>query len=213
MVISNQPYTIGGNTMYAQLRIFPITGYASTGAPTITAAVMLLATASAEKEINNISLELTPKVITKTWKADNKEEQDTVKTGYEGTVTFYGIDANALKSISNNITDVNGNTVLESSSEGTPKCVLFYHGKNAKGKKYNCWLYSVEFGEVPFKAAQEEENPESISLSFFAETITYTPSGGSAHAVQGIIVYEGNDGYIPEGTEPTAAGMMLPTYE
>ncbi len=200
--------------MYAQLRIFPITAWASTGAPTIITAVKLLTPSGSEKEINNISLELTPRVVSKTWKADNKEEQDTIKTGYDGTLTFYGIDKAALQAISNNITDANGRTVLESSSEGTPKCVLFYQGKNAKGKKYNCWLYSVEFGEVPFKAAQEEDNPDSISLSFFAETINYTPAGSnqSTHAVQGIIVYEGDEGYIAEGTEPTAAGLILPSY-
>lgn len=199
--------------MYAQLRIFPISSFAATGAPTITNSLPLLAKGSSEKEINNISLELTPRVVTRTWKADNKEEEDTVKTGYDGTVTFYGIDKTAIAAISNNIIDSNGHTVLGSSAEGNPKCVLFYQGKNAKGKKYNCWLYSVEFGEVPFKAAQEEDTPDSVSLSFFAETITYTPSGGSAHAVQGIIVYEGEEGYIPEGTEPTAAGLILPEYE
>lgn len=199
--------------MYAQLRIFPISSFAATGAPAITSSLPLLAKGSSEKEINNISLELTPRVVTRTWKADNKEEEDTVKTGYDGTVTFYGIDKTAIAAISNNIIDSNGHTVLGSSAEGNPKCVLFYHGKNAKGKKYNCWLYSVEFGEVPFRAAQEEDTPDSVSLSFFAETITYTPSGGSAHAVQGIIVYEGEEGYIPEGTEPTAAGLILPEYE
>lgn len=198
--------------MYAQLRIFPISSFQSTGAPSITTALPLLARGSSEKEINNISLELTPKVVTRTWKADNKEEQDTVKTGYDGTVTFYGIDKTAIAAISNNIVDHNGHTVLGSSPEGNPKCVLFYHGKNAKGKKYNCWLYSVEFGEVPFKAAQEEDTPDSVSLSFFAETITFTPSGGTAHAVQGIIVYEGETGYIAEGVEPTAADLVLPDY-
>ena len=198
--------------MYAQLRIFPISSFASTGAPTITTALPLLARSASEKEINNISLELTPKVVTRTWKADNKEEQDTVKTGYDGTITFYGIDKTAIAAISNNLVDANGHTVLGSSPEGNPKCVLFYHGKNAKGKKYNCWLYSVEFGEVPFKAAQEEDTPDSVSLSFFAETITYTPSGGTAHAVQGIIVYEGESGYIAEGVEPTAAGLILPDF-
>lgn len=198
--------------MYAQLRIFPISSFGATGAPTISAALPLLAKGSSEKEINNISLELTPRVTTRTWKADNKEEQDTVKTGYEGTVTFYGIDKNAIAAISNNVVDSNGHTVLGSSADGNPKCVLFYHGKNAKGKKYNCWLYSVEFGEIPFKAAQEEENPDSVSLTFFAETITYTPTGVSAHAVQGIIVYEGETGYIAEGVEPTAAGLILPEF-
>ena len=50
-------------------------------------------------------------------------------------------------------------------------------------------------------------------LTFFAETITYTPTGGSAHAVQGVIVYEGETGYIAEGVEPTAAALILPEFE
>lgn len=199
--------------MYSKLRVFGISGFDSaTGAPTITTSVPLLAITSGEQEINNISIELTPRTTSRTWKADNKEDVDTVKTGYDGNLSFYGIDKNAIATITNNITDSKGVTVLGSSTEGNPKVVLFYHGKNAKGKKYNIWLYNVEFGEIPFKSGQEEDTPETLSLSFSANSITYKPATGSARTVQGVVVWEGSTGYLDEGTEPTAANLVLPSY-
>lgn len=200
--------------MFSKFRAFLISGFnSSTGAPTISTATPLLSVTSGEQEINNISIDLTPRVTSRTWKADNKEDVDQVKTGYDGNVTFYGIDKTAIATLTNNIVDSQGNTVLGSTSEGNPKVVLFYHGKNAKGKKYNIWLYNVEFGEIPFKSGQEEDNPETLSLSFTANSITYKPANGTAHTVQGIVVWEGSTGYIDEGTDPTAAGLVLPVYQ
>lgn len=198
--------------MFSKLRVFAISGFNSTsGAPTISTAVPLLSLTSGQQEINNISIELTPVTKSREWKADNKSEDDEVKTRYDGVVTFYGIDKEALAVISNNVVDGAGHTVLGGSPDGNPKVVLFYHGKSAKGKKYNMWLYNVEFGETPFKAGQEEDTPESSSLSFHANSITYTPTSGSPVTCQGIVVWEGTTGYIAEGTEPTAAGIVFPT--
>jgi len=193
--------------MYAQLRIFPITGFGTDGKPTITTAFPLLATAASEQEINNISCNLTPKVVERTYQADNREEKNEVKKGYDGTLEFYGIDADALNAITVNEKDTAGRTVLESNGNGAPKCVVFYHGKTEKGKKYNIWLYNVEFADAAINSAQEAESPAATSLSFFASSIIY-----SSHTVFGLIVYEGQTGYVAEGTEPTAAGMVMPTF-
>lgn len=198
--------------MFSKLRIFPISGFnATTGAPTISTAVPLLAVSSGEQEINNISCELTPVTESREWKADNKTEKDEVKTRYDGVINFYGFDKTALEKISNNVIDGAGHTVLGGSPDGNPKVVLFYHGKSAKGKAYNIWLYNVEFGEAPFKSGQDGDTPEAASLNFSANSITYTPQGGSPVTCQGIIVWEGTTGYIAEGTEPTAAGIVYPT--
>lgn len=192
--------------MFAQFRVFPITGFTD-GKPTISSPIPFLANSGSESEINNISVALSPEVVTKTYKADNKEERDVVKKGYNGTVNFYGIDKTALAAISNNIADVNGNTILESSNNGNPKVVIFYQGKDEKGKKYNMWLYNCEFDEVPFDANQDDGDPKAAALNFFASAVIY-----NGHTIFGARVYENQTGYIAEGTEPTAAGLYMPQY-
>ena len=192
--------------MFAQFRIFAISGFTS-GKPTIAAAIPFLTKTASEDEVNNVSVTLSPEQTTKTYKADNKVEKDTVVTGYNGTVTFYGIDKTALAAISKNTTDTNGNTALESSPDGNPKVVIFFQGKNAKGKKYNMWLYNVEFDNVPFAAEQEENDPKATSLNFFASSVIY-----QGHNCFGTIVYEGSTGYVEEGTEPVANDLYMPVY-
>lgn len=192
--------------MYSQLRIFPITAWAS-GAPTISQSLPFLAVGSAETEINNISLSLAVKASTRTWKADNKEEEDEVKTGYDGTLQIYGIDKDAIAAITPNQKDSSGRTVLMTSVDGSAKVVLFYRGKNAKGKKFNIWLYNCEFKDMPIDNEQEGDTPKSITLTFTASSIVY-----NSKTIQGIIVWEGDTGYVAESDEPEAADLVLPTF-
>lgn len=191
--------------MYSTLRIFPITGYGADGKPTLGTPIPLLAVGTSEKEINNISIELTPTESTREYKADNRVEQDDVQTGFEGTVTFYGIDKTAIAAISGHRIDSNNHVVLRSNSEGNPKVCIFAQAKGEKGTKYNLWLYNVEFKGLPFSAGQSEDNPTATSLNFFASAIPY---GGED--VFGITVDYGTTGYIAEGTEPTAANLVMP---
>lgn len=191
--------------MYSMARVFPITGFGPDGKPTIAAAFPLLASGSAETEVNNISCTITPESVTRTWKADNREERDEIKTGYKGTLTFYGIDAEALSVLTPNYKDSKGHTVLTSSAGGAPKVVLFYRGKDDKGKKYNAWLYNVEFEDPAISAAQEEETPKSVSINFFAGAVIW-----HGKLVFGLIVWEGSEGYLAEGEEPTSAAMPMP---
>lgn len=189
--------------MLANVRAFPVSGWAD-GKPTITSCVPLLKE-DIEKECNNISVVLKVNKVSREYKADNRRKTDEVKYGYDGTVTFYGVDKAALAAITNNYTDANGSTVLKSSSDGSPSVVLFYQGRDERGTKYNMWLYDVEFDDPDINAEQPADQPKESSMTFFAATHII-----NKESVAGVMVWEGQDGYIAEGTEPTAAGLVMP---
>lgn len=188
---------------YKQARFFVKDGSNADGSPKIigTAIPFLLE----DEEVNNISLALTPNESEREYKADNRVVKDKVLNGYDGTVAYYGMDKSAMVNLSAFRVDSNNHLVLKSSTSGNPSVVLFARGQSEKGKKYIIWLYDVEFSTPAFNMDQPEDNPKSSSLSFFASKISY---GGED--VIGILIYEGEAGYIAEGTEPTTADLVMP---
>lgn len=193
---------------FAQIRLFKITGFED-GKPSLdTTPLQFLKQDVNEQEINNISVSLQADAVTKTYTADDIQEQDTIIKGYSGTFTFYGIDADALDLISSFRKDKNGNTIL-GANDGTEKNVcIFYRGKNEKGKKYNCWLYDVEFKPLNLDVGQDEDSPKSISIEFYAKLLTI-----NGKKVLGSMVYENNTGYIAEGTEPKSTDIYYEAEE
>jgi len=189
---------------YSCLRVFAITGYAS-GKPTITTPAPFLAKGTSEKEINNISCEMTPDVSKREYDADNLTEKDEVKKGYNGTVKFYGIDATAIDLISVNKKDTKGGIILGADSDGAPKCVLFLQGKGEKGKACNLWLYNVEFDDVPISYGQPSDTAKETSLGFYASGILY-----SGKTIFGMVISADDTRYVAPGTEPTADKMPMP---
>ena len=188
---------------YSQARFFVKNGVDSNGKPNITGAAIpfLLET----NEVNNISLALTPNESEREYKADNRVVKDKVLNGFDGTVAYYGMDKSAMVNLSAFRVDSNNHLVLKGSTDGNPAVVLFARGQNEKGKKFIIWLYDVEFSTPSFNLNQPEDNPSSNSLGFFASKIPY---GGED--VFGIIIYEDETGYVAEGTEPTAADLVMP---
>lgn len=194
---------------FEQVRLFKISGFNSTtGAPTLeTTPLPFLAKSASETEINNISITLQPETVEKTYAADNVEEKNTVIKGYNGSITFYGIDADALDLITTFTKDSNGNIALTVNKEdGEAQICVFYRGKLEKGKKYNMWLYDVEFKPIPLDNDQDGDSPASTTIEFFAKIITV-----NSEKMVGSMVYEGNTGYIEEGTEPTSSGLYIPS--
>lgn len=194
---------------FEQVRLFRITGFSTdTGAPTLdSTALPFLTKKASEAEINNINITLQPEVVEKTYAADNVQEKDTVVKGYNGTLTFYGIDADALDLITSFTKDANGNISLTANKEsGESQICIFFRGKNEKGKKYNAWLYDSEFKPVNLDADQDGDSPKTTQIEFFAKLITV-----NGEKTGGALVYEGNTGYIEEGTEPKSSDLYVPT--
>lgn len=190
---------------YSCLRVFAISGYSTDGKPTITTATPFLAKGTNEKEINNISCEMTPDVSKREYNADNLTEKDEVKKGYNGTVKFYGIDKTAIDLISVNKKDSKGGIVLGADSDGAPKCVLFFQGKSEKGAAYNLWLYNVEFEDLPISSGQPSDSVKETSLGFYASGVQY-----DGKTIFGMKIYSDDSRYVTPGTDPTADKLPMP---
>ena len=82
---------------------------------------------------------------------------------------------------------------------------MFYRGKNEKGAKYNMRLYDVEFKPFNLPATQDGDTPSTLALTFYAKGIIL-----NSKQTIGSIVYEGKEGYVAEGTEPTSSDLYIP---
>lgn len=191
--------------MFSQVRIFPISGYATDGKPIISTGYPLLAKAANEQEVNNISIALTKVEQSKPYRADNKVEIDSIVESWEGTITAYGVGSEALAVSTENLLDDNGNLIYTQGKDGSPKVVIFYRGRDPKGKEYNVWIFNAEISTPDPAANQEQDTPESVSLPFTASAITY--GGNSIFFAK---VEEGKTGYIADGVEPTASDLYMP---
>lgn len=191
--------------MFANVRLFEITAFSTSTGPTISGeGVKFYTPASGEQEINNVSVTLTADVSEKTYEADNLKETNSYIKGYSGSLTVYGADETALDAIYGYTKDSNGNTDLVVNKSSEKQFVMFYHGKNEKGKKYNVWLYDVEFKPFDLNEQQDSDTPQTITLNFYAKLVTINGA-----QKLGARVYEGNEGYVAEGTEPQSTDMYL----
>ena len=195
--------------MYSEMRIFPITAFGTDGYPTVGEPFPLYKAGDTEQEVNNIDNTLEPDVATKSKQADNRRVSEEVLHGYNGTTNVYGIDQDAMSKAFGYYLDGNSNLVVSANEE--PKHVaIFLRGKNENGKKYNQWIYDAVFNHPSFSAAQEGDSASSISVTYYASLITAT-IGTARKTFATAIVYEGNEGYIDEGTEPTTQDLYKPT--
>lgn len=188
--------------MLSKIRIFPITGYGSDGYPTYGTPIPLITFGTGETEVNNIRLKITPTTKTKTLNADDIEEVHEAVVGYAGEIEAYGVDATALSTLFNATKDANGN-INHLAGDVSEKYVgIFCQGKNEKGKKFQTWLYAVKFKPFESELSTLSDSATSIQLEFNGLVIQ-TGTTKRTHAT----VYEGNVGYVTEGTEPTAASV------
>ena len=191
--------------MFANVRLFKISSFSSTTGPSISGEpIKPYEPGAGETEINNISVELTPDVSERTLEADNTSEKDSFVKGFDGTLTVYGIDADFMSEVMGYAKDSNGNTNLIVNVAEKNQFVMFYRGKNEKGKKYNMWLYDVEFKPFNLPAAQDGDTPSTIALSFYAKTVVI-----NGKQTVGGLVYEGGEDYVAEGTEPTSTDLYI----
>lgn len=192
--------------MLANVRLFKVTSFSSSTGPAISGEpIKPYEPASGETEINNISVELTPDTSERTLQADNTAENDAYVKGFSGTLTVYGIDADFLSEVLGYEKDSNENTNLVINNAEKNQFVMFYRGKNEKGAKYNMWLYDVEFKPFNLPATQDGDTPSTLALTFYAKGIIL-----NSKQTIGSIVYEGNEGYVAEGTEPTSSDLYIP---
>lgn len=195
--------------MYSEMRLFPITSFDPDGFPVLGEPFPLYKAEATEQEINNIDNTLEPDTATKTKQADNRRVNEEVLHGYNGTTNVYGIDADAMAKAFGYYLDGNGN-IIASANEEPKHVAIFLRGKNENGKKYNQWIYDCTFNNPSFSAAQEGDSAASISVSYYANLITGT-IGAERKTFATAIVFDGNEGYVAEGTEPTASDVYKPT--
>lgn len=190
--------------MFSQVRFWKVTGYASTGAPTLdTTAVKLLEPATSEREVNNINITLEPSSTTRTYKADNVSDTDEYISSYSGTLTCYGLSAEAEELLFGYKKDKNSNLDLQVNGTKNHVCI-FFRGKNEKGVDYEGWIYDCVFANPSISAEQAQDSPTETSISFTANILTVN---GTSKI--GAKVYKGNTGFIAEGTEPTSTDLYV----
>lgn len=188
---------------YSCLRIFEQNGSQSNGLPTLSGSAIPLINETVE--INNISISISPEQVTKTIKGDNRTKQDKVVTGYNGTITFYGISDAALAKITANRIDSNGLVLYRRVASGNPTVTLFCQVEGEKGDKANLWLLDCEFDNPSIEHGQEEDNPPSMSLNFFVSNRTVV-----GEELFFIKVPSSANAYVSPGTEPTTSNLPVP---
>lgn len=193
--------------MFSMCRFFPYTAVDNTGKPDISNSIKFLTPATGQEELTSISIELSQEKSTKTKRADNRVKRDEVLVGLNGKITAYGIDFDALAAITNSfVKDATASAFdFVAPASGNPRGVFYYHAKTGDGKKYNVWLYDVEFETPNLPAEQESEEPQTIELNFFAAKFKY-----GTKVVIGRFVPEGATGYLEDGVEPTASNLPAP---
>lgn len=188
---------------YSQFRIFEQSGHATSGAPTITGSAIKLF--SEDVEINNTEISISTEETTRTYRGDNRRKEDKILEGLNLTIGFYAISLAARAAITADRVDSNGVLVMKSSTEGNPTVTVFFNYEDEKGQKFNVWLYDVEFSVPGINGKQAGDNPEAQSIGAFASLIKY-----NGESTPGVMVPSTASSYIAEGTEPTAAGLVLP---
>lgn len=190
--------------MFSQVRLFKVTGHATSGAPTLdTSSIKLLEPGTSEREVNNISISLEPESTSRTYKADNVSDVDEYISSYSGTLTCYGISPEAQELLFGYSKDKNGNIDLVVNGEKNHIC-LFFRAKDEKGKNYQGWIYDCVFKNPTISGTQAADTPEETSISFTANILTV-----NGKSKIGSHVYEGCTGYIAEGTEPTSTDLYI----
>lgn len=194
--------------MFSQVRLFKVTGHASSGAPTLdTTAVKLLEPGAAEREVNNINISLEPQTTSRSYKADNVSDVDEYVSSYSGTLTCYGISPDAQELLFGYTKDKNGNLDLTVNGEKNHVCI-FFRGKDEKGEEYQGWIYDCVFKNPNITAAQVSDTPTETSLTFTANILTV-----NGKSKIGSHVYKGKIGYIADGTEPTSTDLYVAEAE
>lgn len=188
---------------YSCLRIFEQNGSQSNGLPTLSGSAIPLINETVE--INNISISISPEQVTKTIKGDNRTKQDKIVTGYNGTITFYGISDAALAKITANRIDTNGLVLFRRVAGGNPTVTLFCQVEGEKGDKANLWLLDCEFDNPTIEHGQEEDNPKSMSMNFFVSNRTVV--GDELFFIK---VPSTAAAYVAPGTEPTTSNLPVP---
>lgn len=192
---------------YSCLRIFEQSGSNQTnGLPVLSGSAIPLLNESVE--INNISISISPEQVTKTIKGDNRTKQDKIVTGYNGTITFYGISDTALAKITANRIDSNGLVIFRRVAGGNPTVTLFCQVEGEKGDKANLWLLDCEFDNPSVEYGQEEDNPTTMTLNFFAANRTV-----NGEEVFFFKVPSNISSYVQPGTEPLSSNLPVPEAE
>jgi hypothetical protein len=181
-----------------QFRIFPITGWGNDGFPTLGNPVKPCVPASGSKEVVTSSLTATHASNSADLNADDVSEPLFAVTGYDLTVSLYGVDADFLAAIGLATKDAAGNLAFKTTND--VHVAAFVKGEDQKGKAYEYFFYDLVARpldvSIQTKVAGQAADP--IQLNFHGSPITTSAYGD----IPWFKVLQGNTGYV--SGEPAA---------
>lgn len=143
---------------------------------------------------NNISLEITANEATRTRKADNVVEEESAETGYNCTLTIYGVSKQAQADILGSELDGNGNIIMVVNGI-KKKFGMFYETMDSDSKRVQVYLSRATFGSlVPSAQTDEKGDPVAITLSMKGTLVKH-----ESKDVRGFQVFEGQQGFVDTG--------------
>jgi hypothetical protein len=177
---------------FRKLRLAPIVSWVSEDGYPIYGPFVRLQDVPVAQELNSIELSLNNVTKEKTYQADDREEVKKVTVRAEGTLKVYDCLPEVCRAMFGFSTDANGNTIENLNNIEKKHYGLFFESKSANGKRYQKYLYDVEFEEIsPTFATDTGENDVTLEIPF---KVKFAEINGTL--VRAATVYEGNVGWI-----------------
>jgi len=181
-----------------KLRLAQITSRVSNDRYPIYGAFLKLQDTSVSEEMNSVEVSITNVIKEKTLQADDKEKVHKTTVRADGVLKVYECMPSVARDMFGYAMDANGNTIERLNNRDKKHYGMFFEGKTAKDKKYQKYIYDVEFDE-PNAVFTTDNGEESGTLEIpFRVEFVETDAG----IVRSATVYEGNNGWV--SGEPTA---------
>jgi hypothetical protein len=189
---------------FRKLRLAPIISYVSTDGYPIYGAFKKLQDVSASEELNAVEFTFSNVVKEKTYQADDKEVIKKVIVRGEGKLKVYGCDKAQALDMFGFSRDINNNTLEVMNGYKKSHYGLFFESKDSHDKRFQKYIYDVEFDEPEFTAATDTgEEVGTLEIPFIAYFLTI-----DGHDLRGAVVYEGNPGWV--ANEPVIIYKQAP---
>lgn len=149
------------------------------------------------EELNNVSLSITDNTNSTEKRADNLVKVTEIKESYSLTLEVYNVDIKGAVAVFGAVKDENGNEILVVNSKDKPRGCLFFETISDDNKRIQNYLYDVELSAPPINATTGLEDT-TISITGTGKYLTV-----EGKQLQGVKVYEGNEGFADDGN-PTS---------
>lgn len=180
--------------MFKKLRVAPINSRDGVDGYPVYGSFVKLQTG----DFNSVEITINPVTKERTLQADDKEKVSTKILRYTGKLKIFEVDVDAAVALFGFTKDANSNLIQVENNTAKKNFGVFFQSETPNAKKYQKYLYDVEFKTPTFSASTDSgDGVNDMEIDFVVYLVT-----ASSKEVAGATVYEGNTGYIADSAEP-----------